>query len=115
MTNIEIKNKLQTIANQKENTIEKMIAYDALHSNKDCSALFYELQDETGISASLIYELDIDTFFKEHCTQIMDIQDAYQKENEITFLLKGNLKTNLSWLAYEQTMLRMITELELER
>jgi len=117
MTTIELKNKLQTIANLEQNTIEKMIAYEALNFDTDCKNFFIEIQnteDATGIANSFIYDSDIDTFFENYSYQIMEIQQEYQKENEVTFLLKGDLKRNLSWLAFEQTAIKMAKELGLE-
>jgi len=35
-------------------------------------------------------------------------------KKKVTFLLKGDLKRNLFWLAFEQTALKMAKELELE-
>tara|TARA_R110002051_G_scaffold181774_1_gene251351 strand:- start:120921 stop:121277 length:357 start_codon:yes stop_codon:yes gene_type:complete len=117
MTNIELKNKLQDIANQKQKSIEQMIAYEALNFDTDCKNFFIEIQnigDATGIANAFIYESDIDTYFETYSTQIMEIQEEYREENDITFLIKGDLKRNLSWLAYEQTAIKMAKELGLE-
>jgi len=117
MTNLELKKELQAIANKKEKSIEKEVAYDALNYDQKCESFFLDMQNidsSTAIANYFIFYTDTDAFFDRHCNQIKKLRKEFETKNDTVLEIKGTLNRNLSWFAFEKTTLKMAQELGLE-
>ncbi|UOY05031.1 hypothetical protein L0P88_13825 [Muricauda sp. SCSIO 64092] len=116
MTNNELKNKLEAIAHQKENTIEKQVALEAL-GHVDIKTFFEDLQNYgciSGMVGSLVYTHDTHTFFDMHYHQIEEIREECEDSIGEPLRIKNDLKNFLAWFGFEQTAYNMVQELGLE-
>ncbi len=120
MTNLELKNTLQEISTETENTIEKAVI-DEILSN-------YEDEIETGFNnivsyhrsygmvSSFIFYKDMEEFFDNHYEwihdAILDYEDTYGIP--FTFRRKDDIKSELAWVAFQETASRIAHKLELE-
>ena len=118
MTYNTLKNKLETIANQNEETVEKMIAYDALNYNEaDCTEYFKNLLTPTDANnmalhfmAYSIYE----TMYEMYKDDILKKQKALRISLKDLSEFQGYLIGNLCWMVLEETAIKMAKELEIE-
>ncbi len=116
MTNNELKNKLQTITNTSENTIEKAVALEALDYD-EIQNFFSDILNHgciTGMVGSLIYYADTHTFFDSHYDQIEELRNEYEENTGMPLSIKHDLKNYLAWYAFEETAYKMANEFELE-
>lgn len=118
MTNLELKNKLQDIANQKENTIEKAVAIEVTSWGDDeiinSFSNILDYGSEYGMVSSFVYYADTHEFFDTHYRQIEELR--YEFAEEFSFLLNTNndLKHSLAWFGFQQTAFNIANELGLE-
>ncbi len=116
MTNNELKNKLQTIANQSENSIEKYIAYDSLNFDEnDCSTYIKNIitpNTSMGMAMSFQYS-DIDDFYNTHKNDIQKKQKEFGITSEDLSKFKGDNTYNLCWIVIEETATKMAKELKI--
>ena len=116
MTNNELKNKLQAIANNEINSIEKQVALEAL--NKDNIKYFFsDLFNYgciTGMVGSLIYYTDTHAFFDTHYCQIEELRNEYEDNCGIPLVINNDLKNTLAWFAFEEVAYKMAQELGLK-
>lgn len=118
MTNLELKNKLQDIANQTEDTLEKAVAIEVTSWGDDeiinsfSNILNYGV--EYGMVSSFVFYADTHEFFDTHYRQIEELR--YEFTEELSFLLNTNndLKHSLAWFGFQQTAWNMASEFELE-
>jgi len=116
MTNLELKNKIQEIANQEENTIERHVALEALESD-DIKAFFLDLLTDgcpTGMIPSLNSYEDTHAFFDTHYRQIELLRSHFEDHMGGRILIIVDLKKSLAWFGFEQVALQMAQELGLE-
>ena len=116
MTNNELKNKLQDIADQKENTIEKQVALEALESD-DIKHFFEGLFNSGCVSGwvnSLVWYSDIHAFFDTHYDQIEELREECEDGIGEPLKIKGDLKNFFAWFGFEQTAYNMAQELGIE-
>lgn len=116
MTNNQLKNKLQEIANQKENSIEKQVAIEALEYD-EIKNFFSDMMNHgciTGMVGSLIYYADTNAFFDTHYSQIEDLRSYFEDEMGGKIKIIGDLKNTLAWFGFEETAYKMAQELGLE-
>lgn len=116
MTNNELKNKLQEIANQKENSIEKQVAIEAL-AYDDIKNFFSDISNYgcvTGMVGSLIWYTQTHAFFDTHYNQIEELREEFEDSIGEPFHIKRDLKNTLAWFAFEQVAYTIANELELE-
>jgi hypothetical protein len=116
MTNSTLKNKLQEIANQEENSIEKQVALEALNYD-EIKNFFSDIMNQgciNGMVSSLIYYSGTHVFFDTHYSQIEELREEYEQNYGVPFAIKNDLKNALAWFAFEQIAYRMTQELELE-
>ena len=120
MTNLELKNTLQEIANETENTIKKAVINELLSQ--------YEDEIETGFSnivsyhrsfgmvRSFIFHKEKETFFDNHYEWIHDAILDYENRygTPFSFRYTDNIKSELSWVAFQETADNMAYELGLE-
>jgi hypothetical protein len=82
MTNDQLKNKLQTIANQQDISIEKQVAIEALEYD-EIKNFFSDIMNHgciTGMASSLIYYTDTHAFFDTHYSQIEELRSYFEEE-----------------------------------
>ena len=116
MTNYELKNKLQAIAHQRENSIEKQVAIEAL-SNEDIKHFFEGLFNSGCVSGwvdSLVYYSQTHEFFDTHYKQIEELREDFENSIGEPIQIKSDLKNFFAWFAFEQVAYTMAQELELE-
>lgn len=116
MTTYELKNKLQAIADQRKNTIEKKVAIEALYHD-DIKIFFSDLLQfgcVSGMINSLMNTHNSHAFFDTHYYQIEELREEYEDSLGESLSIKNDLKTYLAWFAFEQTAYNMINEFELE-
>ena len=69
---------------------------------------------ESGIVPHLVYTNEIHQFFDEYYDEIKEIHDSLG-EDSLTFNKNNHdMKTFLTWLAYEETARRVLNDLEQE-
>jgi len=116
MTNVELKNKLQAIASETENTIEKQVAIEAL-SCEDIKHFFEGLLNNGCVSGwvnSLVYYADTYEFYDTHYKQIEELREDFEDSIGEPIKIEGDLKNFFAWFAFEQVAYTMANELELE-
>ena len=116
MTNSTLKNKLQTITNKEENSIEKQVAIETLEYD-EIKNFFSDLMNHgciTGMISSLIYYQDTHTFFDTHYAQIEELRSYFEDEMGGKIKIIGDLKNTLAWFGFEETAYKMAQELGLE-
>lgn len=116
MTNNQLKNKLQTIANKQENSIEKQVAIEALKYDK-IKNFFVELMNHgciSGMISSLFYLSDTHIFFDIHYFQIEELREEYEENCGAPLPIINDLKNHLAWFGFEETAYKMAQELGLE-
>lgn len=100
MTHVELKNKLQAIAHQTENTIEKQVALAALnHNYEELQNFFSDILHHgciSGMIGSLVYHKDTHTFFDTHYNQIEELRQEYEENTGIPLSINFDLKNDLS-------------------
>ena len=118
MTNVELKNKLQAIADQKDISIEKEIALEALnHTYEELENFFSDLLNHgcvSGVIGSLMYLKDTHTFFDTHYGEIEELREEFESSTGQEFTLNGDLKNTLAWFAFEQVAHNIAMEFGLE-
>jgi len=118
MTHVELKNKLQAIADSKEISIEKEVAREALDTSydepRDFFSLLFKIGCVSGMVNSLIWYTDTHAFFDTHYDQIEELREEYKESVGEPMKIKGDLKNDLAWFAFEQVAYTMTQELELE-
>lgn len=118
MTNVELKNKLQAIADQKGISIEKEVAIEALHHTyEELENFFSDLLNHgcvSGVIGSLVYLKDTHTFFDTHYGEIEELRQEYEENTGVPLSINFDLKNDLSWFAFEQVAYNLANELELE-
>lgn len=116
MTNLTLKIKLQEIANNEENSIEKQVALEALEYD-DIKNFFTDMMNHgciTGMISSLIYYADTHTFFDTHYSQIEELRAYFEDEMGGKIKIIGDLKNTLAWFAFEEISYKMAQEFGLE-
>jgi len=116
MTNLELKNKLQEIADQKEITIEKEVAIEALYREDDIKTFFSDLLQFgciCGMIESLVYTSDTHNFYDSHYYEIEELREEFENSIGEPIPIKGDLKNFFTWFAFEQTAYKMANEFEL--
>ena len=63
---------------------------------------------------SLLYHKDTHTFFDTHYNQIEELRHEYEENTGMLIHIKGDLKNDLSWFAFEQVAYNLANELEQE-
>jgi len=118
MTNYELKNKLQAIADTRGISIEKEVALEALDNYPEelevCFSNILNYGCITGIVGSLIYYTDTHAFFDTHYDQIEELRCEYEENTGMPINIKGDLKNDLAWFAFEHVAYTMANELGLE-
>lgn len=112
MTNNELKNKLQVIADSTENAIEKQVALEALDRD-NIRYFFSDLLNNgcvSGMINSLVYYNDSNVFFDTHYFQIKELLNEYEVNCDASFIIKNDL----AWLAFEKVAYKMAQELGLK-
>ena len=116
MTNNELKNKLQIIANSPIDSIEKAVAQEALDYD-EIQNFFSDILNHgcvTGMVGSLIYYADTHDFFDKHYDQIEELRNEYEENTGIPLPIKYDLKNHLAWFSFEETAYKMANEFEIE-
>ena len=116
MTNSTLKNKLQEIANQEENSIEKQVALEALEYD-EIKNFFSDIMNHgciTGMVGSLVYYTDTHAFFETYYSQIEELRRGYEQNAGTLFQIKFDLKNTLAWFGFEETAYKMAQELGLD-
>ena len=109
MTNHELKNTLQEIANQRGNSIEKKVALEALERD-DIEIFFSDLLQfgcVSGMIGSLIYTHDTHAFFYTHYYQIEELREEFEDSTGEPIHINGDLKNFFAWFAFEQVAYNM--------
>ena len=118
MTHVELKNKLQAIADTKGFSIEKEVALEALNIYPEelgvCFSNILNYGCITGIVGSLIFYTNTHAFFDTHYDQIEELRHEYEENIGMPLNIKGDLKNDLARFAFEQTAHNMAQELGLE-
>jgi len=117
MTNNELKKALQTIIEKSpEISLEKEVATEALEYG-NISNFFSDLSRfgcVSGMISNLIYYTDSHEFFDTHYDQIEELRREFEDNTGIQINIKGDLKNDFAWFAFEITASRMTTELGLD-
>jgi len=116
MTSNELKNKLQTIANNPIDSIEKAVALESLEYD-EIKNFFSDLLNHgcvTGMVGSLIYYSDTHAFFDTHYDQIEELRNEYEENTGMALPIKYNLKNHLAWFGFEETAYKMVNEFGFE-
>lgn len=116
MTDEQIKKELQTIANAPIDTIEKVVALEALQK-ENAITFFKELLNygcHTGMVGSLIYYTDTHTFFDIHYHQIEELRSYFEDEMGGKIKIIGDLKNTLAWFAFEEVAYQLATKFKLD-
>lgn len=120
MTNSTLKNKLQDIANETENTIEKAVIDEILSQYEDEIEIGFSnivtYHRSYGMVSSFIFYNKMETFFDNHYEWIHDAILDYEGRYGIpfTFQCKDNIKSELAWVSFQETAYKMAQELGLE-
>jgi hypothetical protein len=115
MTNNQLKNELEIIIKNSENSIEKAVAEEALDA-ENIQKFFSHLLEYGCVSGSvqsLIYYVDTHSFFDTHYNQIQKILEEYQENHGEFYSLKGDLKNSLAWFSFEYTAYELASRLDL--
>ena len=81
MANNKLKKRLQTIAKQEINSIEKQVANEVLTHNFDCKTFFKDLCRfgcTTSMIGSLVYYYDTHSFYDRHYEEIEELRREYE-------------------------------------
>lgn len=118
MTNYELENKLQAIADTQGISIEKEVALEALKDEYDSPLEFFSLLFKigcvSGMVNSLIWYTDTHAFFDTHYDQIEELRSYFEDEMGGRIKIIGDLKNTLAWFAFEEVAYTMAEELGLE-
>lgn len=118
MTTQEIKNKLETIAQQTEQTIERFIAYDSLNYDEDDCTTYIKniLNPKTSMSMTFqfIQYSDVDTFYSTYKTDVLKKQKEYGITAKDLSEFRGDSIYNLCWIVIEETATKMAKEFGIE-
>lgn len=120
MTNLELKNTLEDIANETENTLEKAVIHELLSQYQDEIEMGFNnivtYHRSHGMVQSFIFYNEMETFFDTHHEWINDAIFDYEDRHGTPFTLRytDNLKSELAWIAFQETASRMAYKLELE-
>lgn len=70
---------------------------------------------QSGVCGNLIYYKDTYEFFDKHYSDIQDMLDEFDEQG-IPFDINkdGNIKNTGAWLAYEETVRKLLDELQIE-
>jgi len=118
MTNYELKNKLEIIANEREDSIEKEVAKEALDESYDSPEEFFTLLFKIGCVSGMVGKLTFynqtHTFYDTHYDQIEEIREEYESSTGQSLPVKYDLKNTFTWYAFENVALDMVNELGIE-
>ncbi|WP_299676203.1 hypothetical protein [uncultured Dokdonia sp.] len=119
MTNLEIKNTLETIAEKEaETTIEGFISYDSLnYDENDCTAYIKNIinpKTSMGMTFQFMEYSDVDSFYTIYKNDILKKQKEYGITEKDLSKFKGDNVANLCWIVIEETAIRTAKELGLE-
>ncbi|WP_452597577.1 DUF7222 domain-containing protein [Pontimicrobium sp. MEBiC01747] len=120
MTNNELKNKLQDIATETENTLKKVVIDEILSNYEDeIETGFHNIicyHRTFGMVDSFIFYVDMQAFFDTHYEWIHDAILDYEDRYGIpfNFQYKDDIKSELAWVAFQETANQMAYELGLE-
>lgn len=119
MTNLELKNKMQEIANKTENTIEKAVAIEVTAwaddeiINSFSNILNYGC--EMGMVSLFVYYADTHEFFDTHYRQIEKLRHEFKEEFSFSLNTNNDLKLSLAWFGFKQTAFNIANELGFEK
>ncbi len=116
MNQINLKNALQDIINDKPNSIKAFIAHEALESENP-KEFFTELSQYgcvSGMIPSLIYYADTHKFFDKYYNEIEELRFEYEDEIEYPIEIKGDLKNFYVWFTIEMVAWNMMTSFGLD-
>ena len=110
-----LRKSLNYIIRNEPNSISAFVAKEALEHN-DIRDFFFNLKKQgciSGIIASLNFYEQTHQFFDQYYDEIEQIRIDHQKQTGEQVNIPYDLKTSLSWFAFEQTAQNLIQELEI--
>ena len=116
MTNYELKNKLEAIANQTENTIEKQLAVKALNNYNTQSTLIDKLFQD-NICLMTIYfidNFDVEMLFETNKDQIDSLRKEFNALAIQNPTIEDTIKNTFVWFVFEKATYNLVNKLELE-
>ena len=118
MTKTTLIKTLQTIANSRDNTIEKYVAQEALNHGDNPENFFQDILTHgcvSGMVSGLVYYTDTHKFFDTYYKEIEELRTEYEDSTGIPVNIQdSDLKNTLAWFAFEQVAYQIANKLELE-
>lgn len=111
-----LKSALQNIISSKPNSLQAVVASEALEYH-DIAAFFSDLLQHgclSGMVSNLVYYIDTHAFFDTHYVEIEDLRNEVEDNLGEPLQIKGDLKNFMAWFAFEETAYQMALELGLE-
>lgn len=68
----------------------------------------------SGMVNDLIYYSDTHTFFDRFYEEIEELREEWEENTGEPIKIKGDLKNDLAWFAFEETVYQLSSELELD-
>ena len=118
MTKTTLIKTLQTIANSRDNTIEKYVAQEALNHGDNPENFFQDILTYgcvSGMVSGLVYYTDTHKFFDTYYEEIEELRNEYENSTGSPVDIQDrDLKNTLAWFAFEQVAYSLANKLELE-
>ena len=99
---------------QKDCGLLEVVALDALNE-EDPLAYLQDVSRHGCISGSvpgLIYYADTHCFFDHHYEEIEELRQEYEADLGVPIHVQSDLKNFFAWFAYEETVHRILSEIE---
>ncbi len=114
-----LKRELVEIMDNNPNTIISEVCKEVLlHGNthQSITNFFHDIHNHgcvCGMVGFLIYTTDVHTFFDRYYDEIEELREEYQENTGLSLSIQGDLKTYLSWFAFEEVSYKIAKKLKI--